>query len=226
MKQLKLCMILLSVLFVTGCSVKYDIEIMDGNISETASFKFKNKYVINNNPYYTLQQMSYKYFINSDFLITQEKKEYSDDNHKYIDLKNTFDMKEYLNSYALSICYSAYNVMEVNSAIQITTSNKFLCYDRVSELLDVVVTAKTNHKVIEHNADEVVNDEYKWKITRENANNKPIKFIVSNDVKSESLFDKLANNIITILIIGGILLLIGGIIIINIFINSKRVNKI
>lgn len=181
MKYFKIYFILLLVIFLTGCSVDYQVDIMGGKISETATFKLYKSNVLNDSPYYTLQQMSDQYFMSSDFLITQEKKEYFNKDYGLVDLKNTYNIKGYLDSYALSICYSAYNVLKENNTIHLSTSNKFLCYDEFSELSNVNVIIKTNHNVIEHNADEVVDNKYKWNITLDNSNNKPIKFVVSED---------------------------------------------
>lgn len=223
MKYLKICFVLLLVIFMTGCSVNYKVDIIDGSISETATFKLHNSNILNDSPYYTLQQMSGKYFISSDFLITQEKKEYFDNKYGFVDLKNTYNIKGYLNSYALSICYSAYNVVKEDNTIQISTSNKFLCYDDFSELSDVSVSVKTNHTVIEHNADEVVNDEYIWNITRENANNKPIKMIVSEEYTNpENVLKSSINIIITIFISILSLVIVGLVIILYVYFKNRK----
>ena len=115
----------------TGCSINYNVDIVGENINETATFKLNKFDILNNDPYYTLQQISGKYFISSDFLITEEKKEYTDDDYGYIDLKNTYDTMGYLDSYALSICYSAYNIIKENDQINISTSKEFLCYVKI-----------------------------------------------------------------------------------------------
>lgn len=140
---------------------------------------------------------------------------------KTIDYKNRSDLKKIP---GINTCYKNFSVVENlnRDGIVISTSTKNLCFEMYDILEEIKVKVKTNHEVESHNADEVVNGEYIWKINGGNYNNKSIQLTLLNKTHKKTDFNLL------ILLGGAILVIVAviGFIVGNIYIKSNRVNTI
>lgn len=167
--------LLIIVLFtLVGCDAKYEVELKNKKIVEKDSLIIDKDSVIDDSIYFTIDKMASKYFLSTDFLLGGEKKEYYEDDKAIYQKINKMDLNEYNNSDIFGYCYSAHNVVIEDDYVLITTSNSFNCFDRYSELENVDIVFKSNHKLIETNADEVGKYTYTWHINKENAANKKI----------------------------------------------------
>ena len=93
---------------------------------------------------------------------------------------------------------------------------------------NVNIEIKTNHVVIENNADQVVDNTYIWNINNENADSKKI-YIKFGEVNERNFFEKILDFIKenkTMVIIVGIVVLGGTVTVIYIVIVSKKNNEI
>lgn len=212
-KNLMLALFVL--LLATGCDGTYNLEIYDDRYKEDITIienNTNNWYSPNKNGVSFNDLLTEEY--NRDNFYYQ-KKLISDTTTMGLNYKSDFDIDTY-DSLAIPYrCYQYFTVLDEGDDIVISTSNKNLCYGAYEWLNNITINIKTNHKVLEHNADSVKNGIYTWKLTRENASDKSIqikfstkKFIVNyenEDIKSNF---SLAFIIAGILILTGIILLI------------------
>ncbi len=109
----------------------------------------------------------------------------------------------------INSCYQYFSIVENpnRDGVILSTSNKNLCFEMYDILEDITIRLKTNHEVESHNADEVVDGEYIWKL---------------NKTHKKGYFNLL------ILLGGAILVIVSiiGVIVINIYIKSNRANTI
>lgn len=215
----KSCYLLLALFFIflVGCDAKLDIEIKDNDVITANSFII-DKSLVNDSIYYTIDNIAGKYFPSADFLIGEDTKEFYDGDKAVYQKKQKFSLGTFNDSNIFSFCYDAHNVIVEDDYIQISTNDKFKCYDYYSELDSFDIVLKTNHKLIESNADEVNGYIYKWHITKDNANDKAIYIKLYRD---KYVFNYENEFVKTALIIASIVLLIGVIV----FIIVRKVKK-
>lgn len=254
----KLWLLILAVFLFTGCSVEYNIEItdnqitMDGELLETDELIW-NKEIIQNklenidfnqDPNYCtedtcgimdgepdLSSLTFRELIDLKTINKESKIEglekISDVGKLGISAKKTIN---YSNKDAIkelpgiTTCYKNFSVVENpnQDGIIISTSNKNLCFEMYDILEDITVKLKTNHEVESHNADEVIDGEYIWKVNKNNYNNKSIQLNLLNKTHKKANFSLL------ILLGGAILVIVTmiGLIVINVYIKSNRANTI
>lgn len=218
----KFIFIILIILFMCGCSFKYEVEIKDNMVNEKKSIILSKSSVINNDIYLTIDKMAGKYFPSADFLIGENTKEYYDNDDAIYEKLNNVSIEDYNNAEIFSYCYDAHNVIKEDNYILISTSNVFKCFDIYDELDNVDIILKTNHKSMENNADEVDGYIYKWHITKDNYKNKNIYIKLYQDkyvFNYENEFVKKA------LVIGGVLIFLTLIILVFV-IKKKRASEI
>ena len=170
---MKKYILILLIIFLTGCSAKYEVEIKDKQVNEKSSFIISKHEVASDGIYYTVSRMAGKYFLNVDFLIGDTKEYYEGENAIYQKKSNT-NINEYNTSDIFNYCYDAHNVLNEKKYYTISTSDTFKCFDKYQELEDVKIVLKTNHKVKDNNADSIDGYTYTWNINKKNYNNKRI----------------------------------------------------
>ena len=124
----------------------------------------------------------------------------------------------------IATCYKNFSILENENqdGVILSTSNKNLCFDTYDILEEITVRLKTNHEVESHNADEVVDGEYIWKINKNNYNNKSIQINLLNKTHKKFDFRLLILLGSAILVIVGII----GIIVMSVYVKSRKVNSI
>ncbi|MDE5586818.1 MAG: hypothetical protein K2I72_00420, partial [Bacilli bacterium] len=124
----------------------------------------------------------------------------------------------------ITTCYKNFSIVENpnKDGVILSTSNKNLCFEMYDILEDITIKLKTNHEVESHNADEVVDGEYIWKINKNNYNNKSIQLNLLNKTHKKANFNLL------ILLGGAILVIVTmiGLIVMNVYIKSNKANTI
>lgn len=213
-------------LLATGCDGTYNLEIYDNRYKEDIT-------VAENNPsnWYTTNKNG----VSFNQLLTEE---YNRDNFYYkkkltsttttmgLNYKSDFDLDTYSSIAIPYRCYQYFTVLDEGDDIVISTSTKNICYDLYEWLDNITINVKTNHKVLDSNADSVKNGVYTWHLTRDNASNKSIqikfstkKFIVNYNNEN------LKSNLSLPLIIG-IVLILAGVVLLILRMVQKNANKI
>ncbi len=218
----KLLILIPILIILAGCSAKYEVEIKNNKVIEKSSFIIDKSLVEDNNIYYAVAKLSGKYFLNTDFLLGGNIKEYYDDNKAIYQKSSDTNISNYNNSDIFRYCYDAHNVIIDDDYIMITTSDKFKCFDLYEELDDVDIILKSNHKLIETNADVVDGYIYKWHITKDNAKDKKIYIKLQKD---KFVFNYENEFVKKMLIISGIIVII-ALIGFVIFRKNRKASKI
>lgn len=214
-------LLLTLLIFLTGCTVNYNLKFNKDTIEEKISINVENEQ----------EKENTRYFENKDFYAiidakneAQYKKE-KDKNNNY-NFSYEYSLKEFKNSRFTS-CYDAYTLTDDNGIISLNTSKKFKCltydYNNIDKL---TISITTEYKVVDNNADEVDGNTYRWNINKNNSDNKPIKFSYNiNKKRVITLKEFLEQNKLSLIIVGIALSLL-ILVTISIYIKHKRVNKI
>lgn len=206
----KIIFILVSLFILTGCDVEYNLEIVDDNINETVSVFLENNSdnkdkidsLINYDAYAVVNSISQKKY---------DKEVIKSDNKVNVNFKYNYLFDGYRKSSLFNSCYENYGLHYDDKYYYITTSEKFNCmvYDFVP-IDNVKIKIKSIYKVIDNNADEIIDDVYVWNINSSNADNKPIKFVFDKNTY-DNVEDKNDFILLGIIIIIGIGLILFGI---------------
>ena len=136
--------------------------------------------------------------------------------------KKTYDtLNDYNSSLSFSICYDNYKLIKEKDKIVISTSKRFNCFNKYSELDDVTINIDSSLEVESSNADEVNGNIYTWNINKSNADNKPINIVLKPNTEQKEKQRQLS---VVLLVIAAFILL--GIIVFLIRSKGKRKNKI
>lgn len=172
MKNIKLIICLILVLFLTsGCSINYELEIYNDKANEKINGVFPEALSNNIKPSkYVIEKLmetessSIMYFRKTkDISSTEGSSKYSTDFDDYAD-----------NLTGIITCYDLYKVNNYDDVITVLTSNKFNCFEDYPELEKVTIMIKSNHKLIETNADKVDGYRYYWTIEKATSDNEKI----------------------------------------------------
>lgn len=222
----KIIILFLSLIILTGCQIKYELQFEDENLIENINVELKkndeNKieeikkykvYSAFDNNYQKLYKVNYNEGINN-----------FNANYQY-----TYNFDEFRHALYIKSCFDAFSFVTSNDNYILSTSQGFNCmfvdYNKVD---NVEVVINSNHEIIESNADEIKNNKLIWNINDDNAESKSI-YVKFGSVKQLSFFDKILkfinNNFLTFTIIGGLFLII-VITVMSIIIIGKKNNEI
>lgn len=179
MHKLKIFLTILLIFFFAGCSPKLNYTILDGKITESIEVNFdkkSNKEEIEQ----TLSYYSQRENIKANIEIEKIKNGY-----KGKIKSQEISIDEYVSNDTTLIneCYEKIGFVyeEAEGRYYLNTSKGFQCmiydYNVVDE---VTITIQTYNKVYNHNADEVNRNKYIWHITKDNADEQNILFVVGN----------------------------------------------
>ncbi len=177
-----------------GCSVSYRIEIEDNNINEKISIIEYNNVdwdaeykIIENVDDDYLNKTTYREYVNQKFYENESalkngvnsetfysKKIISTKDKLGLEYLYTFDINQYKDSAAASICFRYFNFLTAESKYILSTNNVVKCFDDYKKLESLTIELSTNHKVVKHNADAVNGYTYYWNIDRTNYSDKSI----------------------------------------------------
>ena len=234
----KIIFMLLLVLFLTGCDVKYDLVITNKEkIKETITV-FVDNQIIENNSMTKEEYLDYYsniYMNNPGYkgikITTKEGDEYS----SFIAKNKYSSLDDYVQSYTFKNMFDYADIERVGNYVSFTTSkNAYLENIKNDELLSeqskynsFKISIKFYNKLANHNADEVdsKNNIYSWNIN-EDTTKDFIYFKISPDVRYDVMIkDIIQENILAISIVG-ILLLTIIIIVGYILIKIRKNNEI
>lgn len=215
----RILVLLVSILLLTGCSVKYDITITDKEqIKEEMTITVDNKTAIekSNSLDEYLDYYSNIYADNQGYgefnVKTKKGKEFS----KFI-VKNTYgSLTDYTSSFSFRSMFNKAVIERVGNYVTFTTSeNEYLKALNSAEYLDeeffyedFIINIKFYNKVVNHNADYVdeKNNIYTWEVTKNNPKDF-ITFKYSKEKRYDVIFkDWVMVNLLPIIIIGAFLI--------------------
>lgn len=223
---MKKTIIIILILFVSGCKVNYELKI-DNSFSETFAIEGNNQDLYN---LYKNQSMLSLYSESKLINYSIEEIE-TDSKYKIMDISNSnfyalkysfdFESSNYNDSNAINTCYELVSVVTKDDLVSIATSNKFNCFEIYPELETVTMTINSKYKVTQNNADQIMDNKYIWNINKQNASNKPIILQYDKSKKKKSLWEFLTGNIYLTAIFVGILLII----LVIALVMKRKINK-
>lgn len=215
--------LLISILFLTGCSVQYDLVITEKEEVKENFYVYIDNQIIKNNSmsideyldhYSSIYSQNEKY---KKFNITTKEGK----NKSYFKVNRTYkNLNDYIDSYSFKSMFDYADIERGNKYISFTTSdNAYLEALKNDELIsetnkydDFKVSIKFYNEVVNHNADHVNKKEniYTWNILDDDKENF-IFFKIGPKVKySVMLKDKISENIVSISIVSLLFMLIIG----------------
>ena len=210
---MKKILILFCLLFLTGCSVNYEITLKNNGIKERLTIieNDQSLFDVRNDAGWTLRETF-------EMLINGEDDEFSVQDYSikslntdtqlgveyYSDASNTL-----INSSAINQCYTNPTIEVNDNIITFSSGNEFTCYDYYDNLETISVVLNTDYKVISSNAEVIEGNKYIWNITKDG--NKNIEISYEQDTSK--------NSIITTIIM--IVALVGLVSVVSYYIYSK-----
>ncbi|MBR0472136.1 MAG: hypothetical protein IJI98_05510, partial [Methanosphaera sp.] len=154
----KTILIILVVMFLTGCSVDYKVDINNiDKIVETIEFNSES-----NNDINSIESFEYAIPIdkNSDETVNYNSVKGNDafynlvknENNTKMTLNHTFDIYKYKNIFLPVLCYDYFEAIKDEDFVILSTSNKFKCFESYPELSAVNVIVTSKYKTTENNA--------------------------------------------------------------------------
>lgn len=156
-------------LFLTGCTVNYNLEINDDTFKETITGDVLNIELDNGEEATDIN--------NYDHFLTAEQPVFKKDNSTFYNksLNNTtngiefeysysFNENNFINSRILNGCFDNYNFKVEDNKYYIQLSGQFKC-----NYTDTKINLTTDYKVIAHNADKKKKNTYTWTIEKDNS---------------------------------------------------------
>lgn len=215
-------------LFLTGCSVDYNLYVDENSITESidaylpddaenreyVDFLKKTKqsayFEMNNN-------MTYYYRVNHENMDDKIKLNFEYQYRDPVKLQN---------SNAINRCYYNKSVVKAGDFLTLSTSDVVTCIykDGEKQVDQINVNIITDLKVEEHNADSKSGNRYTWKITDQNYQHKPIyiKININTEKQKASLNKKEKEQFLLLL---AIVVVITSVVVIRILMISKRNNR-
>ena len=169
-------------ILLSGCTVNYNVEFVNGEFKEAIEFN------VNSEEYTAtdLREMDLYAVYDTNEQILYDKN--ISENNGLVTGTFSYDYKgvDYNNSRVFRQCYDVYGVREDEEYYYIKTNGEFKCMivDYISAD-EVRINFKTNHEVVDHNADMVDGNTYTWIVNAANASDKPINITISkHDINS------------------------------------------
>lgn len=220
MKKYKIVLLIVILLSLTGCSFEYNMKIDTNTISEENIVYIPN--TDKNDIKQEVEKLVSRYTGPTNSLGMYKQSVIEDNNNFGMSYKKNYDtLNDYNNSLSFSICYDNYKLIKEKDKIVISTSKRFNCFNKYSELDDVTINIDSSLEVESSNADEVNGNIYTWNINKSNADNKPINIVLKLNTEQKEKQRQLS---VVLLVIAAFILL--GIIVFLIRTRGKRKNKI
>lgn len=184
---MKFKILLLFCLFLTGCSVTYNLTIDDNTFEENVVFAFSKSIT---------SYSDISFYLNDKIPIglSDNKKFYNSEIKDVGDGYNlvyNFNHEENFieNSYFVNNCYPNVSIINNDDTISISSGKGFNCFigDDGLKADSVKINIKTELNVLENNADEVNDDVYTWNINYSNYSSKEINLKLGKDVSAINL---------------------------------------
>lgn len=223
-KIIEIFILLIIPLVLSGCTIEYNLEFNNKDLKEDINVYLQGTdYQVN-----TINNLKgiKPYAISSGLEQEPYNISFNDSGNEFVsNYKYDFTVDNFNKSHVFKTCYDAFSFTESEDYYLLSTSKIFKCLILDFEVIDAYkIKIKTNHKVLEHNADLVEKNTYIWNIDNYNqvdAIEKPILIKFSKEVsKFDSIFN--SNGFIVGVAILSIALIIGIIFLIAYIKNRKN----
>jgi len=229
--RIKGLLLIIIVLLTCGCSANYHLEFKNNKLIEKVE-------VFSTEDSLSSQFSTFsKYFIpsfvpdgNYDFDENMTKKlkdieyyksKYNAKNGLFLSYKYNFKRTNYDKSFLPNYSSEYFDYIEKSDKYIFSTGSRFQIFDEFKHLDKITVHIKSNHKLIDTNADEVDGYNYYWYLDR-NSENKNIYLELSKKEKVRNY----ENSIIKTIIITLSILLVIGMISLALYRKARDLNKI
>ena len=174
-------------LFLTGCTVNYNLEIEDNNFYEQITGEVLNTdFIISEEDIDIHSYLLYTdqpVFKNNDYIIYNKSLDNIEDRINY-NFNYNYTSNNFINSRLLNSCFDNFNFKVNDNIYYISASGEFKC--AYSDTTNINIT--TSHKVISHNASKKKSNTYTWTIDKDNTENLNI-YITIDTSKEKKLID-------------------------------------
>lgn len=202
----KLLLIALCCLITCGCSIEYNLEIVNGNFNESMDIlgiknnPSFNENVINHTKIWPYPAYNYIPMEAEEPIEKPDNNYYKPnyfDNDKYgVNFSYFYNLNDYKYATIPNRCFNSFNVYTENNTIFITTSPQFRCFNYYPELDDIKITIKTNHELDSTNCPNIRKEEdyhyYTWNISKTDSNE--IKLNLSTNKYTKKIKNDNKNN--------------------------------
>jgi hypothetical protein len=226
MKNLKkIILSVLLLLLVSGCDAVYNVEIYNDTCKEDATIIEDNSSNWYDKNQYggTFKDMLDEEYNHDNYYYS--KKMISSETELGLNYKGKLSLSDYDTSSIVYRCYDYFSMTEQDDSIVISTSKHNLCFDNYKWLDSLIVNVKTNHKVINNNADNVNGNTYTWNLTKYD-NDRSIQIELSKDEYVFNYDNEILKKFGTVAIVAGAIILVLIFVALYFYIKSKRANKI
>ncbi len=203
MKKVKIFIIVMFLILLSGCDATYELNIKNDKITEKLTVIETDKSIFDkvNDAGWTVRD-SFEAFLTGDDFADEDYKAKSLNTDDELGIEYTSSSSKSVDNLSiLNQCYTNYKVNINDDIVTVDTGTDFGCYEYYENLDKIKVILKTNHKVISTNADSMEDGSYIWNITKEG--NKQIQISYYESIVDNSLSLK------TIMLIVGIIVIIG-----------------
>ena len=239
----KKILILLGFVFLTsGCTINYDLSIMDGNYTEKIdSIETNSTYFETNDEGVIPANELKKFYLKQPIPLSESTpmlddgmgtendaayyhvEDISNDSRVGLRFNGYFRSVDLAESRMIDYGYNRFLKATVNDNVILSTGEKLKIFEEYSNLDSVVIKIKTNHKVIKENADKINKNTYIWNVDRNNYSDKSIYFEFEAEGPKEG---ELGSSIWIWLLIIIVFLVVAIFIGLRIYKKHKKSNKI
>ena len=194
MKYIKIFIILIIFICITGCRKKYELYIDDNAVTEKFHLELNsdNKYA------YILDGDFYP--LHNDFDHTFQKKLDTKGNKKILDINYTYTYADFANANSFNQCFDEREIsFKDDNYFSIKLSKPNGCMFGEDYTINII----TDKKVLSNNADKVNGNRYIWYVKNKNKD----KFRLDIKIEKNELIDSKKNNSFIGYIVLGLLLL-------------------
>lgn len=186
---MKKIILLVTLIFIlTGCQSTYEINFTEQNIKEEITISTENKNIKN-----ATQTTINK--VNEEIMTWEENYEFYNkirfSTDEITGYKYTYDFSydQYNVLSQLGKCYDELT-LENDNIITLKTSKEFICSEYHPNVKQVLLTIKSDYKILSSNADTKNDNTHIWIINKSNYKNKPISIKIDKTTKNTEKEEK------------------------------------
>lgn len=203
----KILFLIIICLFLTGCTVNYNLEINDTTFKESITGNVLNSELNTNdsssiNNYLFLLNGDQPSFYKNDNIFYNKETNNTQDGINF-EYTYTFNENNFNNSRIINECFDNHIYNYVDNKYYLVVSGKFNC--NYSDITNINIT--TNYNVTSNNATKIKNNTYTWTIDETNKDD--LYFFITIDKSTNSKLDLSWNTFKTIGLI--LIILLSGI---------------
>ena len=175
----KIITIILLVLFLTGCSAKYDIYFDEDKINDTIEI-YENSSIINTASDEKTNEINSLLLDWENGYDHYKRELYSTDVITGYRYTYDFDYIEYDSMSHFRKCYDDIE-LTYDKNIVLKTTDEFLCGTYYPNTKEIVINITSEYEITSSNADKKNNNTHTWIINKSNYKNKPIELTINKD---------------------------------------------